>query len=196
MLGYAAPVLVPLHRLVLRTRHVRSRADELVDVHDRLRAQLSARITVAERAAASDVRACKRQVAAVLADVSSCGQCASGKPSPRGVFAGGDCCTGVTSELFSDEELAALAHGGTTSRDLRAPRTHHAGCAFRGATGCSLAPGDRPERCVTYVCGTLRRELHARGDLARVEALLASLHAAMERFRVLRGERLDDELLR
>jgi hypothetical protein len=111
------------------------------------------------------------------------------------VFAGGDCCTGVTAELFSDDELAALVHGGTTVRELRAPRTEHAGCAFRGATGCTLAAADRPERCVTYTCGTLRRELHARGDLASMESLLAELHQTMQRFVALRRSRLDDELL-
>jgi hypothetical protein len=196
MLGYAASVFVPLQRMVLRARHVRSRADELVEVHGRLRAARSARSSDDERAAALELRDLKVRVADVLASVSSCGRCANGKPTPRGVFAGGDCCTGVTAELFSDNELAALAGGGTTPRDLRAPLTAHAGCAFRGATGCSLSPADRPERCVTYTCGTLRRELHERRDLASVEALLAELHATMERFLALRQERLDDDLFR
>lgn len=188
-------MLVPLQRLLLRTRHGRSRADELVELHERLRAEQRARTGLEERAAAAELRALKIRVADVLADVSSCGRCATGKPAPRGVFAGGDCCTGVTAELFSDDELAALVAGGTRVRDLLAPRTEHAGCAFRGARGCTLAAGDRPERCVTYTCGTLRRELHARGDLASTEALLAELHAAMERFLALRRGRLDDELL-
>ncbi|MGE0404075.1 MAG: hypothetical protein AB7T06_45630 [Kofleriaceae bacterium] len=184
---------VPLQRLLLR-RHG-SRANELADVLRRLAVEKRARATHDERAAAIELRALKLRVAAALDGVKSCGSCAAGKPRPRGVFAGGDCCTGVTSELFSDDEVAALAHGGTTSRDLHAPRTEHAGCAFRGAMGCTLSPGDRPERCVTYTCGTLRRELHARGILASTESMLAELHAAMQRFTALRRSRLDDELI-
>lgn len=189
---------VPLWRLVLRARHVRSRADQLLDVHARLRAARRDCPATAsdEHRLAREVRERKEQVSAALAGVSACGSCATGKPAPRGVFPGGDCCTGVTGELFSDDELAALAAGGTTQRDLRAPRTEHAGCAFRGDTGCSLAPGDRPERCVTYTCGTLRRELHARGELAEIEALIGELHAAMQRFLDLRRARLLDDLLR
>lgn len=184
-------VWVPLQRLLLR-KHGASRAAELVELHRRMRAERSG---AGERAAAEEVRALKIRVSAALAGVDSCRTCATGKPAPRGVFSGGDCCTGVTAELFSDDEIAALVGGGTTPRDLRAPTSELAGCAFRGARGCTLAPGDRPERCVTYTCGTLRRELHTRGDLARVEALLAELHATMERFVALRRARLDDELI-
>jgi hypothetical protein len=142
------------------------------------------------------LRARKAAVSATLAlaGISSCGRCAAGKPDIRGVFAGGDCCTGVTAELFSDEELAALVHGGTRIRDLRAPRSEHAGCAFRGATGCTLAATDRPERCVSYTCSILRRELHARGELADIERLLAELTAAKARFAALRHARLEREI--
>ncbi len=187
-------MLVPLRRLVLRARHVRSRADELVDVYDRLRSAGGA-FGDEERELATELRALKIRVSAMLADVSSCGRCANGKPAPRGVFSGGDCCSSITAELFDDDELAALAAGGTRAGDLRAPTAAHAGCAFRGAMGCTLTAGDRPVRCVRYTCGTLRREIHARGDLAVIEELLAELRAMMERFLALRSARLDDELL-
>ena len=188
-------MLVPLQRLLLRTRHVPSRADELIDLHRRMRIEQRERASAEERAVAAELRALKVRVSESLAGVASCGRCATGKPAPRGVFAGGDCCSSVTAELFDDDELAALVHSGTTARELRAPRTEHAGCAFRGEMGCTLSASDRPERCVRYTCGTLRRELHARGDLADVEAMLAELRATMQRFVALRRSRLDDELV-
>ena len=87
-----------------------------------------------------------------------------------------------------------LARAGTRPRHLRAPRGDHAGCAFRGATGCTLPPAHRPQRCVHYTCNLLRRELRARGELAPVDELLAELQRLMARFVELRRARLDDEL--
>ena len=63
------------------------------------------------------------------------------------------------------------------------------------ATGCTLAAADRPGRCVHYTCTTLRRELRARGDLARIDTLLDGLQRAQQRFAELHRTRLDDELL-
>lgn len=174
---------------------MRSRAEELLELSGRIRAEQRARASSEERTAAEEVRGLKIRVTDALASVEACAHCATGKPAPRGVFVGGDCCGGVTAELFSDDEVAALARAGTTVGALRAPRTEHAGCAFRGSAGCTLAPADRPERCVTYACGTLRRELHARGTLASIETLVAELRTAMQRFNALRRSRLDDELI-
>lgn len=181
------PVFVPIHRLLLRTRHARSRADELAELGARMRAARRAPATAEEHQAATDLRALKVRAADALAGGESCRTCAKGKPASRGVFAGGDCCSGETSELFSDDELAALVQAGTTFAAMRAPRTEHAGCAFRGSTGCTLDVEHRPARCVHYACGTLRRELIARGTRATVEPLLVELHAAMQRFVALRG---------
>ena len=188
-------MLIAVERLLVRVRQVPSRADELLALRARLRRERAAVPSDAERGAAHEVRARKDEVAAALADVTACASCAHGKRFPRGAFAGGDCCSGVTADLFSDDEVAALAQAGTRPRDLRPPRTVHAGCAFRGATGCTLAAVDRPGRCVHYTCTTLRRELRARGDLARIDTLLDGLQRAQQRFAELRRTRLDDELL-
>lgn len=188
-------MLIPIERLLLRVRHVRSRADELIDLHRRLRAARAERPGAAERAAATELRALKARVSATLATVTSCTSCAAGKKAPRGAFAGGDCCSAVTADLFSDDEVAALATGGTRPRDLRAPRSVHAGCSFRGAQGCTLDASDRPERCVTYLCAILERELRTRGELAVTSTMVAELKAAMVRYTALRSARLDDEIL-
>jgi hypothetical protein len=188
-------MLIPIERLLLRARHVRTRADELIALHGRLRAARAERPGDEERAAAEELRALKIRVSASLASVSSCASCAEGKRWPRGAFAGGDCCTGVTADLFSDEEVAALAAAGTRPRDLTAPKDEHAGCAFRGAQGCTLDADDRPERCVSYMCTILRRELRTRGELVEADAMIADLRAVMARFTALRSARLDDEIL-
>ena len=174
---------------------MRTRADELIALYDRLRAARMQRPGDEERAAARELRALKVRISASLASVTSCASCAAGKRWPRGAFSGGDCCTGVTADLFSDDELAALAAAGTRSRDLHAPNDEHAGCAFRGAQGCTLEAADRPERCVSYMCTILRRELRARGELTDADALIADLRSVMARFTALRSTRLDDEIL-
>jgi hypothetical protein len=188
-------VLIAVERLLVRVRQVPSRADELLALHGRLRRERAAVPSAAERAAALEVRTHKHQVAAALAEVTACASCARGKRPPRGAFPGGDCCSAVTADLFSDDEVAALAQAGTRPRDLRPPRTVHAGCAFRGETGCTLAVAHRPGRCVHYTCATLRRELRTRGELARIDTLLDGLKGAQQRFAEQRDARLDDELL-
>jgi hypothetical protein len=76
-----------------------------------------------------------------------------------------------------------------------APRTDHAGCAFRGATGCTLALDHRPARCVHYLCETLRRELHTRDQLTTIESALAEFDRRMRAFREAHRARLDREVL-
>jgi hypothetical protein len=97
--------------------------------------------------------------------------------------------------LFDDNELAALAHAGTRPRDLRPPTEDHAGCAFRGAHGCTLDVTHRPARCVHYFCDTLRRELHDAGQLDTIEAKLAELNREMQQFVAVRRARVDREIL-
>lgn len=188
-------MLIPIERLLLRARHVRTRADELIALTARLRTARAERPGDAEHAAAVELRALKVRVSAMLGSVTSCASCAAGKRWPRGAFTGGDCCTGVTADLFSDDEVAALAAAGTRPRDLAAPHDEHAGCAFRGGQGCTLGAEDRPERCVSYMCTLLRRELRERGELAEADTLISELRTTMARFTRLRGARLDDEIL-
>jgi hypothetical protein len=187
-------VLLPIERLLVRVRQVPSRAEELIALRARLRDQQAQQAGTEERALALEMRRLKGEVAAIVGEVAACSTCATGKREPRGTYAGGDCCAGVTSDLFDDDQLAAIAQAGTRPRDLTPPRAAHAGCAFRGPTGCTLANEDRPPRCVHYTCMTLRKELRARGDLRTIDAKLDELAIAMKRFAALRATRLDDEL--
>ncbi len=184
---------VPLARLL----QPRARAGELAALERRLRDELGRDVDDRERRLAQAVAEAKRAVAAAVPAVDACGTCAAGHPRPVGQHPGGACCAGVTAELFDDDELAALVLAGTRPGDLRPPaRNHpHAGCAFRGATGCSLALAHRPARCVRFFCHGLRAELHRRGALDRVEAHLAELDAAMHAFRDAHRARRDREVL-
>jgi len=188
-------VLVALDRLLARVRQVPSRAAELRELTGRLRAERAAEPDPDERAAAGELRALKTALTRATGAVTSCASCARGMPLPGGAFAGGHCCSGHTPELFSDDEVAALAQAGTRVRDLPAPTTDHAGCAFRGPTGCTLEPEHRPALCHRFVCDDLRRELHRLGRLDEVERLCGELDAAYGRFARLRAARLDREWL-
>ncbi len=186
---------VAVEHLLIKLRQPADRARELVALHARLRAELAATVEAYERELAEAVLAQKREVSAQLAAVTSCRTCATGQPRPVGHYDGGACCSGNTPDLFDDNELAALVHAGTRVADLTPPRTEHAGCAFRGATGCTLALAHRPARCVHYVCTTLRRELHSRHQLDAIEQSLAELDRRMQAFRTVHQARLDREVL-
>lgn len=191
----ATVVLIAVERLLVRVRQVPSRADELLALRARLRAEQSARIGPQERALAREVRALKQRASAALAETTACHSCAVGKRWPRGAHAGGDCCSGVTADLFDDEEVGALAAAGTRPRDLRAPRGDHAGCAFRGELGCTLEAADRPMRCVHYTCMILRKELKANSALAATDAILVQLKGRMAELVAVRKARLEAELI-
>jgi len=190
-------VFIAVERLLIKVRQPKSRADELIALRRRLRGELARDIDDEERALARDVRARKLAVAAELHSISSCHTCATGQPWPRGGYDGGDCCSGVTANVFDDAELAALAHAGTRPRDLVPPggADAHAGCAFRGARGCTLDVMHRPGRCVHYLCDTLRLELFKRGQLGAVEAKLAELNRAMQQFVAAHQAGLDRDIL-
>jgi hypothetical protein len=190
-------VLVPVERLVMRLRQPASRAAEVAALRQRLRTERASPVADDERALAGDVARAKRAAAAATGGVASCGSCAAHQPWPVGGFAGGACCSGTTAHVFDDHELAALAGAGTRARDLRPPagRDAHAGCAFRGATACSLALEHRPARCVHYLCDALRAELHRAGRLDDVEARLADLDRVMRAFTAAHRERQDREVL-
>lgn len=71
---------------------------------------------------------------------------------------------------------------GVRARDLVPPEGDHAGCAFRGPTGCSLPPENRPSICVRYLCLELRAEVRAKPSWARVSELGAALRDESARF--------------
>lgn len=190
-------VLIAARHLLIKLRQPRSRADELIELERRLRAELDSSAGDDERLLAADVHARKLEVARELHGATSCGTCARGFPSPMGDHDGGACCSGVTADLFDDAELAALVHAGTRARHLVPPAgSHaHAGCAFRDETGCTLEVAHRPARCVHYTCDALKRELHARGLLDAIEPTLAALAAARERFAAAHQARIGREIL-
>jgi hypothetical protein len=181
-------MLIPVHRLVDRLLHPRSRADELGRLRQRL-ATVPRDTGEEERALAAEMRALREEIARMLAGVTSCSSCARGHPLPHGRFDGGHCCGAPTFELFTDDEIAALALGGTRASDMRAPTGDHAGCAFRGETGCTLDPRDRPSLCVRFVCRRLEAELRARGDWMPIRAVGNRLGATFARFTALRDTR-------
>ena len=189
-------MLIAVERLMIKIRQPPSRAAELIELHRRLREELASDVDAGERALAREVHEKKLAVSAELAGVRSCASCAIGQGWTVGTYDGGACCSGVTADLFDDNELAALVHAGTRVRDLVPPRRDaHAGCAFRGATGCTLATEHRPARCVHYICDGLRHELHDRGRLDSIEQKLAALNDAMKRFRAVHVDRRDREVL-
>ncbi len=188
-------MVIPLERLLIRVRHGKTRADELVLLRQRLRREQRTTPSAEERAAALEVRRLKRALAEATGAVSQCSRCGTGMPPPGGAFAGGHCCSGRTLDLFNDDEIAMLAQGGTRLADLAAPTTEHAGCAFRAPTRCTLAVEDRPALCSRFACNDLRRELFDRGRLDRIEQLEAELDDAYRRFSRLRADRLLDEEL-
>ncbi len=173
--------------LVDRVQHERTRADELVELRRRFRSATPPEdLTDEERALAQELRERRQAVLDALGEVQSCRGCARGHPLPNGRWSGGHCCGGRTEGVFSDEEVEALQAGGTRPGDLRAPRGDHAGCAFRGETGCSLQVVNRPSICVRYLCRDLMGELARRGDLRKVMALCVALDATFGRFNALR----------
>jgi hypothetical protein len=170
----------------------RTRADELYDVRRRLVEQAGPGVASrAEEQLALELRLLREKLGARLGPVEACARCAR----PRSAsWPGGDCCSGHTRDLFTDPELAALKLAGTTPAKLRAPRTRHAGCAFRGPKGCSLEAAHRPCLCVRYTCRELGRELGRRDDGPVSARLLEELRAGFERFVELRNDRLEADL--
>jgi hypothetical protein len=189
-------MLIAARYLVDRLRQPQSRADEVLALRRRLAAEsLASQVGADEAAAAIELRQLRQELSRATAGVTSCRSCAVGHPDPHGHFAGGHCCGLRTADVFSDDEVAALRQAGTGPAELRLPQGDHAGCSFRGPTGCSLAAGDRPNLCLRYVCPDLARELAGRGDLVAIEALGAQMEAVYLRFVELRRQRLDRQEL-
>jgi hypothetical protein len=179
-------LIISVQHLIDRARHVRSRADEVAAVRRGL-AKVTG--TPDEIASARRLRALREELTAALENTASCATCARGYPLPHGRWDGGHCCGGATSGVFDDDEIAALALAGTSPRDMIPPRGDHAGCAFRGPGGCSLAPHARPNICVRYTCRTLEGELVERGDRKQVAAIQEKLRREFAHFTALRDSR-------
>ena len=134
-------MLISAQYLVDRLRHPRSRADEVAALRRRFAAAPvhdggPSGLSVTERDLALELRRLREALSVALAGVASCSGCARGHPLPHGRWRGGHCC-------------------GTRGERLSPPAGDHAGCAFRGPDGCSLAPADRPSLCVRYICREL-----------------------------------------
>ena len=177
-------VLLPVQDLLRRWRgpRSRSRADEVDAVRRRVARAAKADGGDEAAALARELRELKPEVVAAFAGAGACGGCARGRPEPHGHWRGGFCCGGRTDGVFDDDEVAALALGGTRPRDLHGPDGDHAGCAFRGPDGCSLEARDRPALCVRFACRELEAELRERGEWARVRTLTRRLEATFARF--------------
>jgi hypothetical protein len=189
-------MLIPARYLIDRLRQPRSRAEETLALRRRFaREPVGEQLPAAEVVAARELQGLRLKLAAAIGAVESCKTCAVGHAPPHGHFAGGHCCGLRTEDAFNDDEVAALRQAGTGPDDLRLPRGDHAGCAFRGPTGCSLRTQDRPNLCLRYLCPDLTRELHQRGNLPEIEALGAQIEEVYLRFITLRKERLDREEL-
>ena len=185
-------MFVALNAIVRRRRQPRSRREELTALRRRFRdrQRLNSGASAVERDLAAQLKQLRRDMSAAMAQPSRCSSCTRGLPAPEGRWPGGHCCSGHTEDVFSDDEIDALSLSGTRARDLRGPRSDHAGCAFRGPLGCSLAVDHRPNVCLRYLCGELRRELHSRGLLRRLEALEEQTHRVFTQFVTHRAERI------
>jgi len=182
-------MLLPLERL-LRRAPPDSREAELGALRARFRAQPSAREAGPEAvASAARLRELRVALSAAFANVEACHGCGRRRPEPHGHWAGGACCGSRTLDLFTQEEVESLALTGVRARDLAPPRGDHAGCAFRGEGGCSLAPEHRPNLCVRYVCLELRAELLEKPEWRRISELGAALRDELARFSALRAAR-------
>lgn len=188
--------MIRLLYILDRVRHVRSRADDLAGLRRNIVARAGRRPVPAQEVSdAAELLRLRQTVSAALGRCDCCATCAEGYPPPHGHFQGGYCCGGGTENVYSHDEIAALRLSGTRPRHLTAPRGDHAGCIFRGELGCSLPPAHRPSICVSHLCPELSRELVARGDLDRIEALCEQMHTLFRRFMADRGRRLADEAL-
>lgn len=179
-----------------RVFHPRSRALEVSRLRHRMATlHKPRRLGRTEQGIGLRLRRRREEISARLVSAKSCSSCAKGAPEPNGRWDGGFCCAGNTEDLFDDDELAALMAGGTSNRCLTLPRCAHAGCAFRGPTGCSLPAGDRPTRCVAHICDELWCELARRKLMEPIERLVEDLLTDFKRFTALRSQRLEQEWL-
>ncbi|HJL19027.1 MAG TPA: hypothetical protein RMH99_25415 [Sandaracinaceae bacterium LLY-WYZ-13_1] len=178
LLARAGSLIAP-RRLLDRRRFGEARAADL----GRLRARFTAQPSRGpEAAVARELPALKRAVAEAYAEARSCAGCGRGCARPAGRWPGGRCCGTSTLTVFSPLEVRAMKLAGQRAPEAAAGDAAEAGCAFRGPTGCSLAPEARPVRCLLYECAELGEEM-AGNDEAR--ARRRALAEAYERFAAL-----------
>jgi hypothetical protein len=187
-------MLIAAWQLVDRMRHPRTRADELAALRRRFAEAGRDEPSPGEVEAARRLRELRAELSAALSGVTSCAGCARRHPLPHGRWDGGHCCGCRTTDVFTDDEIAALRLAGTTLARLSPPRSDHAGCVFRGPTGCSLDVADRPNICVRYICRELDAELAARGDRAGIRRIAAEIDATFRRLSASRRARRPDDV--
>lgn len=161
-----------------------SRRRELASVRLQLLASKGPEeLTSEQRRLGEEMRRLRVEMMAAFGELRACRTCARGHELPRGRWEGGFCCGTTTERLFTRDEIAALRAGGTEPRHLRTPSGDHAGCAFRGKRGCSLAPEHRPGICVRHVCAALEQESRVRGNYERICALRRRMLEVFDEFR-------------
>jgi hypothetical protein len=175
--------------LIDLTRVPRARARDVRDLRRRLLAQ-PALGAVSDEEARIALNLCRlrEQLSAAFGAPQACGVCA--RPASRD-WAGGDCCTARSERLFTDDELGALRLSGTTPARLQPANADRDGCPFCGKDGCSLAPADRPNVCVRYLCRAVDAELRRRGDRGQIAELQTELQRAFDRFVAVRLARTE-----
>jgi len=187
-----AGVFLAVRYVLDRLSGPRSRAEELLKLRRRLiDADGPGVASRAEKGLALCLRELRRELATKLGSVHACARCV--RP-PSTNWQGGECCSAETRDLFNDHELAALRLAGTTLARLKPARGAHRGCAFRGASGCSLEVEDRPSVCVGYACRELLIELSRRGDGTTIARLQDELQAVFQRFVAERTTRMQKVL--
>jgi hypothetical protein len=183
--------------VIVTLRRHRDRRAELGALRRRLRDAAREPAGDDERALARRLRQLRRDLAAALGAVASCGGCAARLVAGVGKagWSGGFCCSGNTEDVFADHEVAALALAGVNPRHLRPPSSERAGCLFRGPTGCSLDPAHRPNVCARYICRELAAELGARGDAKKIFAIVEAIEVAYLELAERRAARRENEWL-
>jgi hypothetical protein len=184
-------VPVSVRYLLDRIRYPRSRANELAQLRVRF-AQLSG-ASQQEREIALQMTSLKQEISGLLKNSKSCSACNWHHPRPEGPWHGGYCCSAPTTNLFTDDEIAALVASGVELNNLQPPDEAQHGCVFRGSTGCTIPSGSRPSICVRYLCVTLELELARSRELELIEILGMQLKEKFERFVSLRNARLEEE---
>ncbi|RLB64695.1 MAG: hypothetical protein DRI90_04000 [Deltaproteobacteria bacterium] len=176
-------MFISLRQLLEARRYGVRRAVDLAQLRVRFAGQPGGgQATVAERELAIRLRDLKTSLAAAFGDVTACAACARNCPPPAGRWTGGRCCGTATSAVFTTEEVRALKFGGARAGGLPVPSSVFAGCAFRGPTGCSLEPADRPSACLVFACDDLRAELDAKPEGSAVHQLRRDLSSTFDRF--------------
>jgi hypothetical protein len=167
----------------------RARALDVRDVRRRLSAQPAlGAVSDEEARIALHLRRLREDLSGAFGAPQACGACA--RPPSRD-WPGGDCCKAPSRGLFTDDELAALRLSGTTPARLKPANADRDGCPFCGRDGCSLAPADRPNVCVRYVCRAVEAELRRRGDRGQIAELQTELQRAFDRFVAVRLARIE-----